>query len=67
MIFANINQNLPYLPENVKECLEFAKKNDLLSFEPGSHEIDGKRLSAPQKGLNIVVMSDGSKRKVLVK
>lgn len=44
MIFANINQNLPYLPENVKECLEFAKKNDLLSFEPGSHEIDGKRL-----------------------
>lgn len=44
MIFANINQNLPYLPEDVKECLEFAKKNDLLSFEPGSHEIDGKRL-----------------------
>ena len=36
-------------------------------IEIARYSIDGKRLSAPQKGLNIVVMSDGSKRKVLVK
>ena len=29
--------------------------------------IDGKPLSAPQKGINIVEMSDGSRQKVLVK
>lgn len=37
------------------------------AVEIARYSIDGKRLSAPQKGLNIVVMSDGSKRKVLVK
>ena len=31
--------------------------------EVARYSIDGKRLAAPQKGLNIVMMSDGSKRK----
>ena len=29
--------------------------------------VDGKRLSAPQRGLNIIRMSDGTVRKVMVK
>lgn len=36
-------------------------------IEVARYSIDGRRLSAPQKGVNIVVMSDGSKRKVMVK
>lgn len=35
--------------------------------EVARYSVDGRRLSAPQRGLNIVVMSDGSKRKVMVK
>ena len=35
--------------------------------EIARYSIDGKRLSAPQKGINIVEMSDGSRQKVLVK
>lgn len=35
--------------------------------EVARYSIDGKRLSAPQKGINIVEMSDGSRQKVLVK
>lgn len=31
------------------------------------HSVNGQRLSAPAKGLNIVKYSDGSVRKVLVK
>ncbi len=47
MIFGNINQleEFPYLEEAVKECFEYAKKNnDILSYEKGCHEIDGDRL-----------------------
>ena len=29
--------------------------------------LDGKKLSAPQKGINVVKMSDGTSKKVLVK
>lgn len=46
MIFGNI-QNLaefPYLEDAVKECFAYAKEHDLLSYEKGSHEIDGERL-----------------------
>ena len=31
------------------------------------YTLDGKQLSAPQKGLNIVKMSDGTATKVVVK
>lgn len=46
MIFGNINQleEFPYLEEAVKECFEYAKNNDILSYEEGCHEIDGDRL-----------------------
>lgn len=35
--------------------------------EVARYTIDGKRISAPQKGINIIRMSDGSTRKVVVK
>ena len=31
------------------------------------YSLDGKKLSAPQKGINVVKMSDGTSKKVLVK
>ncbi len=46
MIFGNI-QNLnefAFLEEAVQECFAYAKAHDLLSYEKGSHEIDGERL-----------------------
>lgn len=46
MIFGNI-QNLaeyPFLEEQIKKCFEYAKNHDLLTYEKGSHSIDGERL-----------------------
>ena len=46
MIFGSI-QNLeeyPFLDSQIKECFAYAKEHDLLSFEKGSHTIDGERL-----------------------
>lgn len=36
-------------------------------YEVARYTVDGKRIAAPQKGINIVRMSDGSTRKVVVK
>ena len=39
MIFGNI-ENLneyTYLDENIKKCFEYAKNNDLLSYDKGCH------------------------------
>lgn len=46
MIFGNI-QNLeeyPFLEEQIKECFTYAREHELVSYEKGSHEIDGDRL-----------------------
>jgi len=40
---------------------------DFKDFVDSWHSLDGRRLSAPQKGINIVHYSDGTTRKVLVK
>jgi len=43
MIFGNI-QNLeeyPFLEEQIKECFTYAREHELVSYEKGSHEIDG--------------------------
>ncbi len=40
--------------------------NSVEVHEVARYTLDGKRLSAPQKGINIVRMSDGSTRKVVV-
>ena len=46
MIFGNIEQNKTYgfLPESLKECFDYAGAHDLISYEKGSHPIDGERL-----------------------
>ncbi len=46
MIFGNIHnlKEFPFLEEKVKECFEYAKSHNLVSYEEGSHEIDGERL-----------------------
>ena len=36
-------------------------------YEKEFYSLDGKKLSAPQKGINVVKMSDGTSKKVLVK
>lgn len=36
-------------------------------YEKQYYSLDGKQLSAPQKGINVVKMSDGTSKKVLVK
>lgn len=42
-------------------------KSDASAVEVARFTVDGKRISAPQKGINIVRMSDGTTRKVVVK
>ena len=37
------------------------------AYEKQCYSLDGKKLSAPQKGINVVKMSDGTSKKVLVK
>ncbi|MDB8820966.1 MULTISPECIES: YhcH/YjgK/YiaL family protein [Peptostreptococcus] len=46
MIFGNVKNlsEYSYLEEQIKECFDYYKNNDLKSFEKGSHEIDGQRL-----------------------
>lgn len=46
MIFGNEKHlsDYPFLDSAVKECFEYAGKHDLLSYEKGSHPIDGERL-----------------------
>ncbi len=46
MIFGNINnmKEFPFLGEEIKECVEYAKTHKLADFEKGTHEIDGDRL-----------------------
>lgn len=46
MIYGNINnlKEFSFLEDKIKECFEYAKNHDLLSYEKGSHEIDGERL-----------------------
>lgn len=45
MIFGNLNQEETYafLPEDIKACFKYAKEHDLLTYEKGSHKIDGDR------------------------
>lgn len=46
MIFGNVKNlsEYSYLEDQIKECFDYYKNNDLKSFEKGSHEIDGQRL-----------------------
>lgn len=46
MIFGNRKniQEFSYLEKGIQECFQYADEHDLLSYEKGSHEIDGDRL-----------------------
>lgn len=46
MIFGNIkyDKTNSYLKEDIKKCFEYAKENNLINFEKGSHIIDGDNL-----------------------
>ena len=48
MIFGNIKdvEEYGFLEENVLKCLEYAKNNELVDFEKGSHEIEGDNLGS---------------------
>lgn len=46
MIFGNkefVNR-YSFLGDSILKCFEYAKKNDLKSFSPGTHKIDGDKL-----------------------
>ena len=53
--------------KNVSTGITANKWNNVELREVARFSADGKRISAPQKGLNIIRMSDGSTRKVVVK
>ena len=44
MVFGNIRDVKAYgfLEEKVRKCFDYAKEHDLLSYEKGSHPIDGE-------------------------
>lgn len=46
MVFGNIRdlKDYSYLEKEVLKCFEYAKEHDLLSYEKGSHEIEGDDL-----------------------
>lgn len=46
MIYGNLStcNTYSFLSERILECFAYAKKEDLLSFEKGSHPIDGENL-----------------------
>lgn len=53
--------------KNTSTGIATGKWNSVELREVARFSADGKRISAPQKGLNIIRMSDGSTRKVVVK
>lgn len=53
--------------KNTSTGIATNKWNSVELREVARYTIDGKRISAPQKGINIIRMSDGSTRKVVVK
>lgn len=46
MIFGNIKNlyEYDYLQSDIKRCFEYASSNDLLNYDNGSYEIDGKNI-----------------------
>ena len=54
--------------KNVNTGIAHIGSNNMVEvYEVARFTLDGKRISAPQKGINIVRMSDGTTRKVVVK
>ena len=56
--------------KNIVEGIENAVKSvetDAQAGETERYNVSGQRISSPQKGLNIVKMSDGTTRKIMCK
>jgi len=53
--------------KNTPTAIATAKPNYVELREVARYTLDGKRIYAPQKGINIIRMSDGSTRKVVIK
>ncbi len=52
--------------KNTSTAIATAKPNYVELHEVARYTLDGKRIYAPQKGINIIRMSDGSTRKVVI-
>ena len=61
------NRNLapPVLPNDEPESIEEIRMNH--SIPAGIYSLDGKRQSELQKGLNVIILEDGTSKKVYVK
>ena len=52
---------------NITTGIKDAAKSSATATEEARYSTDGTRLASPQKGINIIRMSDGTVKKVLVK
>jgi hypothetical protein len=52
--------------QDVIDGIENAHNTDDVT-EIARYDVNGRKLSAPQKGLNIIRMSDGTSKKVMIK
>ena len=61
------NRNLapPVLPNDEQESIEEIRMNH--SMPAGIYSLDGKRQSELNKGLNVIILEDGTTKKVFVK
>ena len=66
MIFGNITQEKTYafLPEDLKECFAYAKEHDLVSYEKGSHPIDGEDGASVLRSGQVCLLRQVSGRKM---
>lgn len=61
----NRNMAPPALPNDEPESIEEIRMNH--SVPAGIYSLDGKRQSELQKGLNVIILEDGTTKKVYVK
>ena len=55
-----------FIEEGIPSGIE-GVKTDVDKTEVSRYTLDGKKLSEPQEGINIIKMSDGTTKKVIVK
>ena len=59
-------KNFIWIEEGLPTGIETAKTDGEV-IEKSRYTVDGSRLSSPRRGINIIKMSDGTTKKVLVK
>lgn len=63
--FVDLKNEAPYDPGTID--IEYVETTESDVYEVARYTIDGIRLSAPAKGINIIRYSDGTTKKVIVK